>query len=90
MRSELKQLKKTNIIALESFCSNYDLTKREKEIVILISKGYKNLNISENLYISVNTIKRHISNIYKKTNVNNRKDFIHLLKENRQFYILLK
>lgn len=42
------------------------LTKREKEIAFLISKGLKNSEICQKLFISMPTLKTHLNHIYKK------------------------
>ena len=48
-----------------------DFTRREKEILELICKGYSNLQISEELYISQRTVERHRSSLLDKTNSKN-------------------
>lgn len=48
------------------------LTKREYEVLILIAEGLNNKDIAENLYISEKTVKNHISNIFKKLDINDR------------------
>ncbi len=48
------------------------LTVREQEILGLISVGQSNQDISDKLFISLSTVKTHISNIYKKINTTNR------------------
>ena len=48
------------------------LSKRETEILRLIVDGYTNPQISEMLSISGNTVKRHISNLFLKLDVNDR------------------
>jgi LuxR family transcriptional regulator of csgAB operon len=48
------------------------LSKREIEIVDLISQGAMNTEIGEKLYISRHTVKTHLFNIYKKIKVTNR------------------
>lgn len=45
------------------------LSPREKEIVIAISKGHSNTEISKILFISVNTVETHRKNIFFKLNV---------------------
>ena len=50
----------------------YDLTEREKEVLQMIARGYKNSEIGEKLFVSENTIKTHIKNIYVKLDVKNR------------------
>jgi len=48
------------------------LTPREIEILSFIALGAKNEHIAEELFISPNTVKTHIYNIFKKINVPNR------------------
>ncbi|MGD2126551.1 MAG: LuxR C-terminal-related transcriptional regulator [Desulfobacteraceae bacterium] len=48
------------------------LTRREIEILSMISAGATNEEIANNLYISPNTVKTHIYNIFKKIKVPNR------------------
>jgi len=48
------------------------LTSREIEILAMISTGAKNEDIAEKLFISPNTVKTHVYNIFKKINVPNR------------------
>ncbi len=48
------------------------LTPREIEILSFIAAGAKNEHIAEELFISPNTVKTHIYNIFKKINVPNR------------------
>lgn len=48
------------------------LTSKEKEIVILLSKGFSNKEISNYLHLSTHTIKSHLNRIFQKTEVKNR------------------
>lgn len=48
------------------------LTKREKEISILIIKGLRNSEIAEILYISEHTVKNHVRNILNKLGLKGR------------------
>ena len=59
------------------------LTKREKEILRLLSKGFTFEEISKNIYISTSTVSKHISNIYKKLDVVNRAEAIQVAMVNK-------
>jgi LuxR family transcriptional regulator of csgAB operon len=48
------------------------LTKREREILYMLAKGYSNNDIMKKLGVSLTTVKTHIYRIYKKTNIKNR------------------
>jgi ATP/maltotriose-dependent transcriptional regulator MalT len=50
----------------------WGLTARESEILYFLGKGYSNTEIGEKLFISENTVKFHIKNIYLKLDVKNR------------------
>ena len=49
-----------------------DLTEREVDVLNLIAKGYSNQDISNELYISLNTVKTHIKNMFQKLEVEDR------------------
>ena len=49
-----------------------ELTDREMEVLKLIAKGQSNSEIAENLVISVNTVKGHVSNILSKLHLADR------------------
>jgi DNA-binding CsgD family transcriptional regulator len=67
-------------IQLGEAAGKYDLTKREAEITYLVYLGLSNPEISERLYISTFTVKRHMQNIFKKMNIKHRSELIHLIK----------
>ena len=48
------------------------LTKREMEVLKLIAEGLFNKEIADKLSISEKTVKNHVSNIFRKTNVSDR------------------
>ena len=52
------------------------LTKREKEILTLVAKGYQNKEIGERLFISNGTIKTHRLHINKKLDAKHLVDLI--------------
>ncbi len=49
-----------------------ELSEKEKHILLLISKGYSNDEISEKVYLGKQTVRNYISNIYSKLGVDNR------------------
>jgi LuxR family maltose regulon positive regulatory protein len=48
------------------------LTKRELEVLRLMCEGQSNQDIADQMIVSVNTVKKHTSNIYGKLGVRNR------------------
>lgn len=48
------------------------LTSREKEIFKLLTQGYSNKQIAQELEISRNTVRNHVSNIFDKIGISNR------------------
>ena len=57
---------------LSRLADEYDLTQREKEVLDLLSVGLANDEIASRLFISSNTVKFHIKNIFIKIDVPNR------------------
>lgn len=49
-----------------------DLTSREMEVLLLITKGYSNQEIADELFITLKTVKTHVSNILSKLEVVDR------------------
>ena len=66
---------------LDLLAERYELTAREREIVALMREGRSNPEIGEALYVTRNTVKKHIQNIYEKLGVNSRKGLDELLEE---------
>ena len=48
------------------------ISKREYEILALIAKGFSNQEIADHLFVSVATVKTHISSLFSKLNVHRR------------------
>ena len=61
------------------------LTAREVEVLKLIKAGCSNQDIAEQLFISIPTVKRHISNIYGKLGVESRTQAVAIGKELKIF-----
>lgn len=48
------------------------LTKREREILRLVANGHSNADVARGLWVTPQTIKFHLSNVYRKLGVSNR------------------
>ena len=48
------------------------LSQREREIIILIAQGYKNKEIAEKMFITEQTVKNHLHNVFDKLGVSDR------------------
>jgi DNA-binding NarL/FixJ family response regulator len=49
-----------------------DVSRREMEVMALISESMTNEEIAEKLFLSAKTVKTHIRNIFEKTGIHNR------------------
>ena len=68
-------------ISLEEFCKRFEVSPRESDIVREVCNGLSNKEISEKLFISLQTVKDHTHRIYIKTNVKSRAQLMNLVKE---------
>jgi DNA-binding CsgD family transcriptional regulator len=59
-------------LAVEERVSGSDLTRRELEILRLMSEGLSNAELARMLWVTEQTVKFHLSNIYRKLGVANR------------------
>lgn len=60
----------------------YNLTVRECEIICMLTQGYSNKRIADELYLSTHTVKTHMQNIFKKMNSNSRTEVLHKILPN--------
>jgi len=65
---------------LRAFASEHDISRRECEVVRLICQGMANQEISDSLFISLQTVKDHIHRIFVKTGVKNRVQLTNMLR----------
>ena len=63
----LERFSKRNIRPLHE-----ELTAREREVLLLIAQGYSNQDIADQLFITLKTVKTHVSNILTKLEVDDR------------------
>jgi DNA-binding NarL/FixJ family response regulator len=79
----LKLLKNPVVFENPETSEVIELSTREIEVLEQLSKGLKNKDIADNLFISFSTVKKHIENIYKKLQAHNRIELIQKAKQNK-------
>ncbi|GGI12787.1 hypothetical protein GCM10007380_14660 [Gottfriedia solisilvae] len=73
IQENIRLIEKTNQgVPLDENSLKKMLTKREIEILKLLGKGYSNIQIGSELFISNKTVKNHVSNIIHKMQVQDR------------------
>ncbi len=65
--------------SLNEVIAKFEISKREAEIIELICKGMSNQEISNSLFISLQTVKDHVYRIFIKTGVKNRVQLTNLV-----------
>ena len=56
----------------ETMLKKLNLSSREYEVLQLLAKGYSNADIAAYLFLSVSTVKTHVSNLFMKMDVKSR------------------
>ena len=70
---EKKQIKNTEEQAESESIDRFAvLSPREKEVARLAARGYSNAQIADELFISVETVKRHMATIFEKLDIKSR------------------
>jgi DNA-binding CsgD family transcriptional regulator len=72
-------LEESGADSLNRYFVSFGLTRREQEIVVLISKGKSNQEIADSLFISLQTVKDHNHRIYSKLGLKNRVQLINMV-----------
>ena len=78
-----KDLNKTEYVAecLSEAVSSFSLSEREGAVLRLIADGRSNNDISEQIHVSLSTVKKHVYNIFNKAGVNSRTQLLNLVFE---------
>ncbi len=81
---DIKRLVQSDKIATanESKLATLGITPREHEVILLLITGRTYKEIAAELFISLPTVKTHVSNIYSKAKVRNRLELSNLVKQN--------
>ncbi len=61
---------------LANIQSEYDLSQREKEVLAALAEGNNYQGIADSLFISIDTVRHHIRNIYKKLHVHSQSEAV--------------
>ncbi len=64
--------KKRGKVYIKTNSGSKTLSKRELDVLLLLADGQSNQEIADKLFVSLNTTKTHIANIYLKLNVKRR------------------
>jgi len=72
VEKEIKVPEPNSYIPNECELKKLHLSAREYEVLQLLAKGKSNAEIGEELYLSIHTIKTHVSNLYLKMDVKSR------------------
>ena len=85
----LRLTQKKNVVRSNELIFNelewhrFGISKREHEVLELIAKGFSNQEIADKLFVSLNTVKTHASNLFLKLEVSRRTQAISKAKEMR-------
>lgn len=72
-------IQKTDEPTWNQFLQEFKISKREEEVIQQLCEGKTNKEISDALFISLQTVKDHVYRIYQKTDVRNRVQLINLI-----------
>jgi len=73
-RQVITAFKETKDLKMEN--QEFELSAREKEVINLLAGGNNYQQIADQLYISVDTVRHHIKNIYKKLHVHTQSEAV--------------
>ncbi len=80
MRSR-DQMASTSAQSPEDLLMEYGISTREFEVLQLMAQGLSNQQIADQLYISLNTVKTHSSNLFLKLDVKRRTQAIRVAQD---------
>jgi DNA-binding CsgD family transcriptional regulator len=80
-RPKTKIVLRTDFNFNEAECNRLGISKRELEVLQLMAQGFSNQEIADKLFVSLNTVKTHSSNLFLKLEVKRRTQAIQRSKE---------
>jgi DNA-binding CsgD family transcriptional regulator len=75
--------RKPGPVDLDAFCSEHELSVREREVLVLLADGLRYKQIADRLGISLDTVKSHASRVYRKTEASGRTDLLYRIRLGR-------
>ena len=76
-------IQRPEMASLELSTEHSSLTERERQILHMVAAGATNAEIARGLWITQQTVKFHVSNVYRKLGVANRTEACHYAHVNR-------
>jgi DNA-binding NarL/FixJ family response regulator len=74
-----RELSTRTLLGNEEFTGLIQLTTREREILQLVSQGYRDRAIAKGLHISEKTVQKHVQSVLSKLGVQNRTEAAYLI-----------
>ena len=81
--TKMQMLQYPNYLKQERSVDTRAFSDYEKDVMRLLIHGDKNADIARKLFVSENTVKYHLKNIYQKLDVRNRGQAVNKIKENK-------
>ena len=63
----------------DEFARRFQISSREREVIVLLNQGLGNREIAQKLFVSVATVKTHVHNVYEKTGAKSRYELFRLV-----------
>jgi DNA-binding NarL/FixJ family response regulator len=79
-RKTIRFLTQLPPVELKEIANHFQLTERELDVLRLVSKGLTYKAIAEHLFIALDTIKKHMTNVFNKLHVKNKIEAINKTK----------
>lgn len=77
-KNKKNKINTVNTLEYDKVAKKFDLTRKERVVLEMLSKGEGSEQISSELEVSVNTVKKHTVNIYRKLGINKRIQLIQM------------
>lgn len=74
---------RTHAEIVQENCIHYGLTKTETQILGMLYQGLSNKDIADKMHISQETVKKHVYNMFRKTDAGSRSALTHILQKKR-------